>query len=55
MSHKMEAVAVMLVLVGLLLFNTMETAVVGGLLVAGGAYALVLPRLVDPGGPATTR
>jgi len=53
MTHKMEAVAVMVMLTGFLLFNTMETALVGALLVAGGAYAMVLPRLVTPQGPGT--
>jgi hypothetical protein len=49
----MEAIAVMVMLTGFLLFNTLETAIVGSLLVAGGAYAMVLPRLVRPEGPAT--
>lgn len=51
-SHKMEAVGVLVMLAGFLLFNTLETAPVGGMLVAGGAYALVLPRLARPQGPA---
>jgi hypothetical protein len=54
MKHKIEAVAVMLILTGFLLFNTAETALVGGLLVAGGAYALILPKFIEPHGPATS-
>jgi hypothetical protein len=38
---------------GFLLFNTAETALVGALLVACGAYALVVPRFVDPHSAAT--
>ncbi|WP_340098760.1 hypothetical protein [Salinibaculum salinum] len=53
MQHKIEAVAVMVILTGFLLFNTAETALVGALLVAGGAYALILPQFIEPQGPAT--
>lgn len=53
MHTKMEAVAIMVMLAGFLLFNTLETAYVGALLVAGGAYAMVLPRFIKPEGPAT--
>jgi|GEM_PF-1728203 len=49
---KIQAVAMMVMLAGFLLFNTMETAIVGALLVAGGAYAMVLPKLVQPEGSA---
>jgi hypothetical protein len=49
----MEAVATVIILTGFLLFNTAETALVGALLVAGGAYALILPQFVGPTGPAT--
>jgi hypothetical protein len=50
---KIQAVAMMVMLAGFLLFNTMETAIVGALLVAGGAYGMVLPKLVQPEGSAT--
>jgi len=50
---KIQAVAMMVMLAGFLLFNTMETAIVGALLVAGGAYAMVLPKLVQPEGAAS--
>ncbi|MFC7132290.1 MULTISPECIES: hypothetical protein [Salinibaculum] len=53
MSYKMEAVATLVILAGFLLFNTAETALVGALLVAGGAYALILPQFIEPHGPAT--
>jgi len=50
---KIQAVAMMVMLAGFLLFNTMETAIVGALLVAGGAYAMILPKFIQPEGPAT--
>lgn len=53
MDTTIQAVAMLIMLAGFLLFNTMETAIVGALLVAGGAYAMVLPKLVKPEGPAT--
>jgi hypothetical protein len=53
MQNKIEAVAVMVILTGFLLFNTVETALVGALLIAGGAYALILPQFIEPQGPAT--
>jgi len=53
MSTKIEAVALLVMLTGFLLFNTAETALVGALLVAGGGYALVLPQFIEPHGPAT--
>ncbi len=53
MRHKMEAIAMVVILTGFLLFNTAETAIVGGLLIAGGAYALILPQFIEPHGPAT--
>jgi hypothetical protein len=53
MENKIEAIAMMVILTGFLLFNTAETAVVGGLLIAGGAYALILPQFIEPHGPAT--
>jgi len=53
MSKKLESIAVMVMLAGFLLFNSARTAPVGALLVAGGAYALVLPQFVGPIGPAT--
>lgn len=52
MDTKMEALAVVVMLAGLVLFNTIETRLVGGLLVAGGAYALVLPVFIEPQRPA---
>jgi len=48
MAQKLEAIAVMVILAGFLLFNSMETLPMGALLVAGGAYALILPKFVDP-------
>jgi hypothetical protein len=53
MNRKIEAVAATAILTGFLLFNAPETAFVGALLVAGGAYALVLPTFIEPHGPAT--
>jgi len=53
MSYKLETIAVLVILTGFLLFNTAETALVGALLVAGGAYALILPQFIEPTGPAT--
>jgi hypothetical protein len=52
MNTKMKAIAVMVMLAGLVLINTIETDLVGGLLVTGGAYALVLPVLIEPQHPA---
>jgi len=56
----MEAVAVMIMLTGFLTItmasfygHALETGMVGGLFVAGGAYAMILPRLVGPQSPAT--
>mgnify|MGYP006301135301 CR=1 FL=1 len=45
-----EPLAVLVILAGFLLFNTSESAVFGALLVAGGAYALILPQFVRPQG-----
>lgn len=53
MQNKIEAVAAVVILTGFLLFNTAETALVGALLIAGGAYALILPQFIEPHGPAT--
>lgn len=60
MTHKIEAVAVMIMLTGFLMItltsfyaSTLEVALVGGLFVAGGTYAMVLPRFIQPQGPAT--
>lgn len=53
MNYKIEAIAVMVILTGFLLFNTADTALIGALLVAGGAYALVLPKFIEPRSPAT--
>jgi hypothetical protein len=53
MQNKIEAVAVMVILAGILLFTAAETALVGALLVGGGAYALILPEFIEPHGPAT--
>ena len=52
METRLEAVALALMLVGFF-FNTMETAIVGALLVAGGAYAMILPKLIRPEGSST--
>lgn len=52
MNTKMKAIAVVVMLAGLVLFSTLETGLVGGLLVTGGAYALVLPVLIEPQRPA---
>jgi hypothetical protein len=51
MAKKLEAIAVMVMLAGFLLFNSARTAPVGALLVGGGAYALILPQFVGPVGP----
>ena len=48
MSHTLEAIAVLVMLAGFVLFNSTRTLPVGVLLVAAGGYALVLPRLVEP-------
>lgn len=53
MNTKIQTVAMLVMLAGFLLFNTMETAIVGAGLVAAGAYALILPKFVQPEGPAT--
>jgi hypothetical protein len=53
MSHKIEAVALVVILAGLGLFAAADTALVGASLVAGGAYALILPTFIEPHGPAT--
>ncbi|WP_302082177.1 hypothetical protein [Salinibaculum rarum] len=53
MESTLEAVALLAILAGILLFTTAATATVGALLVAGGAYALILPQFIEPGGPAT--
>ena len=53
MQNKTEAVAMLGILAGFLLFTTTETALAGALLIAGGAYALILPQFIEPHGPAT--
>jgi hypothetical protein len=53
MSSKLEAVAVLVIFAGVALFAAAETVLVGALLVAGGAYALVVPQFLEPHGPAT--
>lgn len=53
MSHKLQAVAVMVMLAGFTLFLNPQSAIAGAVLVAGGAYAMMLPRFVQPEGPAT--
>ncbi|MHB9287525.1 hypothetical protein ACKVMT_10875 [Halobacteriales archaeon Cl-PHB] len=55
MRQSIEALAVGLVLVGFLLFSAAETTLVGSLLVAGGAYALILPQFIRPQNPAPSR
>lgn len=42
---KRSAVAVLVLLTGALLFNTMATAPLGALLVAAGTYLLLLPHI----------
>lgn len=42
---KRNALAVLVLLTGTLLFNKMATAPVGAALVAGGAYLLLLPHV----------
>jgi len=51
MVQKLEAVAVMVIIAGFLLFNSSRTLPVGALLVVAGAYALVLPQFIDPWEP----
>ena len=53
MRPTIEPLAVLVILAGFLLFNTSESAVVGALLVAGGAYALILPQFVRPASSPT--
>ena len=55
MTRRFEWLAVCCLLAGFVLFRTMETAMLGALLVAGGTYVLLLPRLVDPGDPTSVR
>ncbi|MFD1586393.1 hypothetical protein ACFR9U_05330 [Halorientalis brevis] len=42
---KRSAVAVLVLLTGVLLFNTMTTVPLGALLVAAGTYLLLLPHI----------
>lgn len=53
MDTKIQVVAMLVMVVGFLLFNAMETTLVGAVLVAGGAYAMILPNFIQPEGPAT--
>ncbi|WP_170092982.1 hypothetical protein [Halomicrobium mukohataei] len=49
---KGQVAASAVMLAGALLFYTMATDIVGALLVAGGAYALILPKFVQSEGSA---
>jgi len=42
---KRETIALLVSLTGVLLFNAIETIPLGALLVAGGAYLLLLPHI----------
>jgi len=53
MRYTLESLALVVIVAGFLLFNTTDTAVFGALLVAGGAYAMILPQFVRPQGPTT--
>lgn len=53
MENVIRGVAMLVMLAGFLLFNAMETAIVGAALVAAGAYAMILPKFLGPEGPAT--
>ena len=55
MTSRTEAVAVVLLLAGFLLTTATDTGFLGALLVAGGTYALLLPRLVHSGGRSSVR
>jgi hypothetical protein len=48
MSRTVDALALLVIVAGFLLFGTSQTAMIGGLLVAGGAYALALPHILAP-------
>ena len=48
MEYTLGALSALAVAVGVGLVALGETAAVGALLVAGGFYALVLPRLLSP-------
>jgi hypothetical protein len=48
MAQTLEAIAVMAILAGFLLFSSFETLPMGALLVVGGGYALILPQFIDP-------
>ncbi len=54
MRTAIEPLAVLVMVAGFLLFNSAESALIGALLVAGGAYGLVLPQFVRPESPPTT-
>ncbi|WP_018256895.1 hypothetical protein [Halomicrobium katesii] len=49
---KVQVAASAVMLAGALLFHTMATDIVGALLVAGGAYALILAKFVQSEGAA---
>ncbi len=55
MSNRIETLAVVAILAGFLLFSAAETTFVGALLVAGGAYGLILPQFIQPQSPAPSR
>ena len=55
MRQSIEAVAMGLVVVGLVLFGLAGATLAGSLLVAGGAYALILPQFIRPQNPAPSR
>lgn len=55
MTSRAEIVAIVLVLAGFLLATGTDTGFLGALLVAGGTYALLLPRLVNSGGRSSAR
>ena len=53
MHYETEVGAVLLLVAGFFFYVTLETAHVGAVLVAVGAWALILPRFLGWGGPET--
>jgi hypothetical protein len=55
MRPTVQPLAVIVIVAGVLLLGTSESAVVAALLVASGVYGLVLPQVVRPTRTPTTR
>lgn len=49
---KLEALAVAFILLGVVVAVSTGTALAGAVLVAGGAYALILPKFIEPDQPS---